>query len=83
MYRGDLGRVMYLLLAVYLAGALWGLVRVDARPAMRVALAALWPVGLLAFAVTITVLCAAVPVAFPRFGLVVAVAALFWWVVVG
>ena len=53
------------LLAVYLAGAVAGLLTIDARPAARVGLAAVWPVGPLAFIVTVTMLLAIAAVAFP------------------
>lgn len=69
-----------LLIAVYLVGVVWGLLRIDARPAVRVALALVWPVGPAAFVVTLTILLAASLIAFPRFGAVVlALAALGWW----
>lgn len=41
-------------LIVYVAGVLIGLWRVDGPPATKLTLALLWPVGPLAFAVTIT-----------------------------
>jgi len=51
-------------LAVYLAGVAVGLWRTDAPWPSRVALAVLWPIGPLAFVVTIAILLAAAPVAF-------------------
>ena len=51
--------------AIYLLGALVALWRTDARWPTRVALAILWPVGPLAFVVTVTILLAASLVAFP------------------
>jgi hypothetical protein len=45
-----------LALLVYAAGVVVGVTRTDARPAGRVALALLWPVGPLAFLVTIAIL---------------------------
>ena len=53
------------LLAVYLAGVVAGLLTIDARPAARVGLAAVWPLGPLAFIVTVTVLLVIAAVAFP------------------
>ena len=50
---------------VYVAGVAWGLLAGDARPVERVALALLWPLGPLAFAVTIVVLLAASLIAYP------------------
>jgi hypothetical protein len=42
--------------AVYVAGVLIGLLKVDAAPATRLLVALLWPIGLLAAVVTVTVL---------------------------
>lgn len=68
--------------AFYLAGVLAGLVLVDGRPATRIGLALLWPLGPLAFLVTIAGLVLAAMLAFPIFGVVAAaVAAITWWVV--
>jgi hypothetical protein len=68
----------------YLAGVVVGLWRTDGAPRTRVAVALLWPLGPLAFAITITVLLAASLVAFPLFGGAVALAAgLLWWVTAG
>ena len=67
--------------AVYVAGVAWGLLRIDARPAARVGLALLWPLGPLAFAFTIVVLLVASLVAYPAFGAAVLLtAAGAWWV---
>ena len=66
-------------LLMYAAGAIAGLVLTDARPAARIALAALWPVGPLAFVVTIVGLFAAALVIFPLFGAGVVLAAAAWW----
>lgn len=53
---------------------------IDARPAHKIALAILWPLGPIAFAVTITILLAASLIAFPLWGVaVVIVAGLVWW----
>lgn len=54
--------------AVYVAGVAWGLYTIDARPAARVGLALLWPLGPLAFAFTIAVLLVASLIASPAFG---------------
>lgn len=72
---------MRLALLIYAAGAALGLMFTDDRPAARVALALLWPIGPLAFAFVISVLLLAAAVIFPVFG-VVAVslgAAGAWW----
>ena len=63
-----------LCLAVYVAGVVWGLMVIDAKPAARIALAFAWPLGPIAFAVTITVLLAASLIAFPIFGFAVLMA---------
>ena len=53
---------------------------IDARPAARLGLALLWPIGPLAFVVTITILLAASLIAFPLFGLAaLAAAGAMWW----
>lgn len=66
--------------AVYVAGVAWGLIVIDARPAARVGLALLWPLGPLAFVVTITILLAASLVAYPVFGAAVLIGAgIAWW----
>lgn len=72
---GDLG------LAIYVAGVVWGLMVIDARPAPKIALAILWPLGPIAFAVTITILLAASLIAFPLWGAAVLIVtgAVWWW----
>jgi hypothetical protein len=79
----DLGfGVRELALGVYVAGALWGLLVTDARPVERISLALLWPVGPLAFVVTVTLLLAALPVAFPKIGIPLWLAAgSLWWLI--
>ena len=67
-------------LVVYVVGVVWGLLRIDARPLARVGLALLWPLGPIAFVVTLAILFAASLIAFPLFGalaLTAVVAA--WW----
>ena len=65
----------------YLAGVLVGLALTDARPAGRVMLALLWPLGPAAFVVVVAILRLAAMIAFPAFGVGAAgTAALFWWV---
>ena len=71
---------MKLGLAVYVVGVVWGLLRIDARPLARVALALLWPLGPIAFIVTLAILVAASVVAFPLFGALVLTAVVAtWW----
>ena len=66
-------------LAIYVAGVVWGLLKIDATPATKIALAILWPLGPIAFAVTLTILLAASLIAFPLWGAAVVVAAAMWW----
>jgi L-ascorbate metabolism protein UlaG (beta-lactamase superfamily) len=65
-----------LALGIYAFGALVALVTTDARGMTRVALALLWPLGPLAFLVTIVILLLASLVAFPLFGAIVLALAL-------
>jgi hypothetical protein len=69
-----------LLAAVYVAGIVWCILVSDARPAERVTLALLWPLGPLAFVVTVIVLLAASVIAYPLVVVPVltAVAVLCW-----
>ena len=65
---------------VYVAGVVWGLLVIDAQASVRIGLAVLWPLGPIAFVVTLTVLLAASLIAFPLFGAtVLAIAAIAWW----
>ena len=52
-------------MAIYLIGALVALWRTDAALPTRVAIALLWPIGPLAFAVTVSILLTASLIAFP------------------
>ncbi len=67
------------LLAVYLAGMIAGLLVMYEPFPTRVLMAAIWPVGPLAFAVVVTILIATALVVFPAIGLGVAAAALLGW----
>ena len=64
---------------IYAVGVVIGLVATDARPLARMCLALLWPVGVLAFVVTIGGLLAVSTVLFPLFGISLAVVALAAW----
>ena len=66
---------------IYAAGALVALWRTDAAWPTRIALALLWPIGPLAFLVTVVVLLGASLIAFPLVaGAIAAVgAAAMWW----
>ena len=70
-------------LGVYLLGALVALVRTDAGWGTRVLLAALWPIGPLAFAVTVATLVAVGMIAFPAFGAAVLASAGAAWYLLG
>lgn len=74
---------MPVLWAVYATGALVALWRTDASWPTRLAVAALWPLGPLAFLVTVSILLAASLIAFPVVaGLIAAGAAVaLWWFV--
>ena len=66
--------------ATYVAGILWGLLMIDARPVARLGLAVLWPLGPLAFLGTVALLLAASLVAAPAFaaGVLLAATAALW-----
>ncbi|MFN8061951.1 MAG: hypothetical protein U0Q12_22525 [Vicinamibacterales bacterium] len=68
-------------LVVYIAGALVGLVRTESvSPLERVALAILWPVGPLAFVLTVALMVAVACVAWPWLGVAAALGgATAWW----
>jgi hypothetical protein len=61
---------------IYLGGVIVGLARIDAGPGARMVLALLWPIGPLAFVVTIAILIIASFIAFPRVGAAAAALAL-------
>ena len=70
----DLGLVLYV------AGIVWGLVALDAPPAARLGLALLWPLGPLAFVLTVALLLAVSPIAYPAIGAGILIAAgAAWW----
>lgn len=74
---------MKVLWTLYAAGAIVAIWRTDAAWPTRLAVAALWPVGPLAFLVTVSILLAASLIAFPvvagAVGVVTAV--VLWWLV--
>lgn len=64
---------------VYVVGVVLGLVSGDAHLRHRIALALLWPLGLVAFVVTLGVLCVAALIAFPLVaGALLAVSVILW-----
>jgi hypothetical protein len=69
------------MLGVYLVGVVVGLMATQGGPGTRLLLAVLWPLGPLAFLITITGLLVVAAIAFPVFGVILAAAfAAFWWV---
>lgn len=71
---------MNAIVAVYLAGVVVGLLRVDGSVATKLGVALVWPLGLLAFVVTIAMLVCVAAVAFPVFGVALALAVAAAWV---
>ena len=68
------------LLVVYVAGVLLALWRTDARFSTRLTIALFWPIGPMAFVVTVSILLAASVIAFPAFGAAMLVAGgIAWW----
>jgi hypothetical protein len=72
---------VWLAATVYGAGVVIGLLAGDARPAARLGLALLWPLGPAAFVVTLAVLLAASLIAFPVIGAAALAGALVWLLV--
>ena len=71
-------------LGVYVAGVVCGLLLIDGRPLERLFLAALWPIGPLAFVATVTVLLIVLPFAFPKVGIPLwLMAGIVWWLYSG
>jgi hypothetical protein len=56
------------LIAIYVAGAVLGVIGVDGTLTTRVGIALLWPLGLLAFILTVAMLILVAAIAFPAFG---------------
>jgi hypothetical protein len=69
-----------LMAQIYVVGVLVGLVATQGGVATRLGLALLWPLGPLAFIITVAGLAVAAAIAFPVFGVVLAAAlAAAWW----
>jgi hypothetical protein len=69
-----------LIAAIYVAGVLIGLLATQGGVATRFGLALLWPLGPLAFFITIAGLLVVAAIAFPVFGVVLAaIVAAAWW----
>jgi hypothetical protein len=68
------------MLGVYLVGVIVGLLATQGGPGTRLLLAVLWPLGPLAFLITIGGLLIVAAIAFPVFGVILAAAmATVWW----
>ena len=65
---------------VYVSGVIIGLLATDGRPATRVLLALGWPLGPLAFLVTVTGLLVVAAIAFPALGIVLTAFAAAAWI---
>jgi len=66
--------------AVYVVGVVIGVIATDGGLATRIGLALVWPLGPLAFAITVAGLLVVAAIAFPVFGLALAAAlAAGWW----
>jgi hypothetical protein len=70
-----------ILLITYAAGVVIGLFLIDEPLPARLGLAAVWPIGPLAFFIVVTVLLLVLPIAMPRAALVLAGIALLVWLV--
>ena len=70
---------MTLLAGLYAAGVVIGLLRVDGPPATKIGVALVWPLGLLAFVVTIAMLVCVAAIAFPMFGIALALLIIAAW----
>lgn len=72
--------MLSVVLIVYIAGVVIGLLRVDATPVTRLVVSMLWPLGIVAGVVTISALGLAAMALFPILGAAVVVVALIgWW----
>ncbi len=70
-----------LMAEIYVVGVLVGLIATQGGAATRLGLALLWPLGPLAFILTVAGLLVVAAIAFPMFGVVlVAGIAAGWWV---
>ena len=67
-------------LFLYIGGVVVGLLLTDGRPIERLTLALLWPIGPLAFLVTVAILVVAAAIVFPMFGVAAAAVGIAaWW----
>ncbi len=68
------------LATIYVLGVIVGLLRVDGSAMTRASVALLWPLGIVAFVVTIAMLVGVAAIAFPMFGMVLVAALIAAWV---
>lgn len=71
-----------LLLAVYGAGVVIGLVTIDGSIAARLGLSLVWPAGPVAFVLTIAMLVTVAAIRFPTFGVLLAVLLAAVWMLI-
>ena len=65
---------------IYVVGVLVGMIATQGGPATRLGLALLWPLGPLAFLITVAGLLVVAAIAFPLFGVILAAAiSAAWW----
>jgi len=68
------------MLGVYLVGVVVGLIATQGGAGTRLLLAVLWPLGPLAFLITVTGLLVVAAIAFPMFGVILAASLVAtWW----
>jgi hypothetical protein len=68
------------MLGLYLVGVIVGLMATQGGPGTRLLLAVLWPLGPLAFLITVGGLLVVAAIAFPVFGVILAgIVAAAWW----
>ena len=79
---GDRMRPVESLFLLYVAGAGVALWRTDGNAATRIRLAVLWPLGVIAAAVTTMILLLAAAILFPLFGIALGASLIGgWWLV--
>ena len=72
--------VTWAIVGAYVAGVALGLLVIDGRQAEKIGLALVWPIGPIAFVVTIALLLLASLVAFPSIGAgALVVGSVVWW----
>jgi hypothetical protein len=64
---------------IYIVGVVIGFMCGDARPAIRIGYALLWPLGFIAFLVTLAILLIASLIAFPMFAAALLAATVILW----